>query len=104
MSSHIEDMNIPGLVVPEGARALLVAPIEGGMFRVQAVEFGDSVLNIERDLFLHLNEYPHSTEFLTELRDYCAARLEARAQARQTGSVTMPGAGRNEWQFVRAGA
>lgn len=102
MSSYIEDMNIPGLVVPEGARALLVAPIEGGMFRVQAVEFGDSVLNIERDLFLHLNEYPHSTEFLTELRDYCAARLEARVQARQTGCVTLPGAGRNEWQLLRA--
>jgi len=104
MSSYIEDMNIPGLAVPEGVRALLVAPTEGGMFRVQAVEFGDSVLNIERDLFLHLNEYPHSAEFLTELRDYCTARLEARAQARQTGSVTMPGASRNEWQFVRAGA
>jgi hypothetical protein len=104
VSNYIEDMNIPGLVVPEGARALLVDPIEGDIFRVQAVEFGDSVLNIERDLFLHLNEYPHSAEFLTELRDYCTARLEARAQARQTGSVTMPGASRNEWRFVRAGA
>jgi hypothetical protein len=49
MNSHIQDMNIPGLVVPEGAR------------------------------------------------------LEAREQARQTGCVTLPGAGRNEWQLLRAG-
>jgi hypothetical protein len=104
MSSNIEEMNIPGLVVPKGARALLVVPIGGSMFRVQTVERGDSVLNIERDLFCHLNEYPHSAEFLTELRDYCAARLEARTQARQTGCVTLPGAGRNEWQLLRGDA
>ncbi|KPU89924.1 hypothetical protein APR50_18605 [Variovorax paradoxus] len=78
--------------LPEGARALLVSiDDETGQFKVRTIaEKGDSVLNIERDLLKHLNEYPHSTEWLEVLRDYCDGRLAARAEARRTGSFVTP--------------
>jgi len=100
MSKFIAEMRVDGLAIPEDARGLLVVAGDNGQFIVQAVEHGESVLNVRRDLFDHLTEQPYTTEFLEELQAYCAARIEARRQARQQRVVTMPGAGKNEWQMI----
>ncbi len=78
--------------LPEGARALLVGiDDETGQFRTRPIaERGESVLNIQRDLLKHLNEYPHTTEWLEVLRDYCDGRLKARAAAKACGSFITP--------------
>lgn len=79
-------------------RALLIATNDDGSERRQAVGQRDSVLNIETDLIKHLNEQPFSDEWLLQLRDYCNARLGARAQARAAGRVVFPQGARREVQ------
>ena len=82
-------LTITGL--PDGARALLVSiDDETGYFSIRPVAVGESVLNIERDLFKHLNERPHTTEWLEVLRDYCVGRLMARAEAGTRGAFITP--------------
>lgn len=88
-----QDMPLPLTItsLPEGARALLVGiDDETGQFRARPIADGDSVLNIKRDLLKHLNEYPHTTEWLEVLRDYCDGRLKARAEAKARGSFITP--------------
>ena len=82
--------DIGGLEIPSDARALLVAPADDGTYQVRAVAQGESLLNIRRDLLKHLNEYPHTDEWLTQLRDYCDGRLAARQAAHEQGRIVVP--------------
>ena len=82
--------DIGDLEIPSDARALLVAPAGDGSYQVRAVENGESLLNIKRDLLKHLNEYPHTDEWLTQLRDYCDGRLAAQGAAHEQGRVVVP--------------
>lgn len=82
-------LTITGL--PEGARALLVGvDDETGQLCARPIADGHSVLNIKRDLLKHLNECPHTTEWLEVLRDYCDGRLKARVDAKARGSFVTP--------------
>ncbi|WP_422085428.1 hypothetical protein [Variovorax sp.] len=82
-------LTITGL--PEGARALLIGiDDERGQFCIRPIAAGESVLNIKRDLLKHLNEYPHTIEWLEVLRDYCDSRLMARTEARSRGAFITP--------------
>ncbi|OAK55019.1 hypothetical protein A3K87_04260 [Variovorax paradoxus] len=86
--------------LPDGARALLVSiDSETHQFTAQPIVMGDSVLNIKRDLLKHLNEYPHTTEWLEVLRDYCSARLGAEAKARASGRFVTPST-RMDWDMT----
>jgi hypothetical protein len=49
-----------------------------------------SLINLKRDLLHHLNDYPFSDAWLSQLRDYCDARLKARQEAKATGRVMYP--------------
>jgi len=87
------DMPLPLTItsLPEGVRALLVGvDEETGQLCARPIADGDSVLNIKRDLLKHLNECPHTTEWLEVLRDYCDGRLKARADAKARGSFITP--------------
>lgn len=81
---------IPGFVIPPGARAVLISDAGDGKFEVRPVEQGKSLLNIRTELLDHLNAYPHTDEWLEDLRDYCESRLAARAEAQRTGGVVIP--------------
>jgi len=81
---------ITKIAIPEDARAVLVSLNDDGTHDVRPVEHGHSVINLRRDLLLHLNEYPHSDEWLAQLRDYCDARLAAKQNAQKTGRVMVP--------------
>ncbi|MNX96133.1 hypothetical protein D3C86_1284350 [compost metagenome] len=87
--------------LPAGARALLVSiDDETGQLKTRPIaEQGESVLNIQRDLLKHLNECPHSTEWLEVLRDYCDARLSARKAACEGGSFITPSP-RMDWDMT----
>jgi hypothetical protein len=86
--------------LPDCARALIVSiDSETHQFTARALVMGESVLNIRRDLLKHLNEYPHSTEWLEVLRDYCTARLEAEAKARAAGRFVTPST-RMDWDMT----
>lgn len=86
--------------LPDGARALLVSiDSETQQFTARPIVIGESVLNIKRDLLKHLNEYPHTTEWLEVLRDYCSARLEAEARARAAGRFVTPST-RTNWDMA----
>lgn len=68
-----------------GARAALVsADWLTGELTAAPVADGQSIVNLSTELTAHLDAAPYSDEFLANLRDYCNARLEARAQARGT--------------------
>ncbi|MEJ2802009.1 hypothetical protein WAE61_09025 [Comamonadaceae bacterium PP-2] len=80
---------LTGLHIPAGARAVLVVELSNGGHKVSPIQHGESVLDIEQDLLSHLNASPLSDEFLSTLRDYCDARLAARAEARDSGGLVM---------------
>lgn len=66
----------------------------------------DGYMAIFRDvaaLIDHLNDYPHTTEWLTELRDYLDARLAAREEAERTGGVVIPRAP-GRWEIAHTNA
>lgn len=84
-SLHSGVFNIPGLRLPDGARAFLVSPNDDGQFDFRPVEMGASVVNLRRDLIRHLNDAPASTDFLQELRDYCDARMGGRRDGKGEG-------------------
>jgi hypothetical protein len=68
-----------------GARAALVSAdwLTGELIAAPVVD-GQSIVNLHTELTAHLDAAPYSDEFLANLRDYCATRLEARALARGT--------------------
>lgn len=79
------------LTAPQAPRALLVSLDDAGELQWQPVAHGQAVLNIRQDLLSHLTDAPHSTAWLTELRDYLDARLKARAEAAASGGIAIPG-------------
>ncbi|MGJ7529193.1 hypothetical protein [Variovorax sp. GB1P17] len=86
--------------LPVGARALLVGiDSETGQLTARSLVTGESVLNIERDLLKHLNEYAHATAWLEVLRDYCSARPVAEARARAAGRFITPSP-RMDWDMT----
>jgi hypothetical protein len=92
-----------GFDIPHSARCMLVYRDDAGMLVSAPVEHGKSVLNIERDLLIHLNEKPYSTEWLQVLRDYCDSRIEARKAARAGGAIVTPSPSFNWDMTVIAG-
>lgn len=80
---------IPGLSIPEGARAILVTEAPDGNFTTTPVQYGQSVVNLKTDLIDHLTAQPYSDEMLQDLRDYCDARLQARREAKATGGIAL---------------
>ena len=88
------------LTAPNAPRALLVSLADDGSLEHCPVDHGQSVLNIEAELFDHLCAKPCATEWLTALRDYIDARLAARAKAAEIGGfVTQkPGGGWKVWE------
>ncbi len=68
-----------------GARAVIVSD-DGltGRLAASPVAAGQSVVNLHTELTSHLDAEPLSDEYLSNLRDYCTARLEAKALARAT--------------------
>lgn len=77
------------LTAADAPRAVLVSLDRTGQLQQQPVGHGQSVLSISTELLDHLDHAPYSTAFLEELRDYCTARLDARAEAKRTGGVSM---------------
>lgn len=95
---------ITGITIPPGVRAMLVhRDDDTGKLVAVPVANEASVLDIKRDLLKHLNEAPHTTEWLTTLRDYCDARLQARQSTQETGSVMTPSP-RFDWDITRIGS
>lgn len=88
------------LTAPNAPRALLVSLTDDRNLEHCPVDHGQSVLNIDTELFDHLSSKPYTTEWLTALRDYCDARLTARAQAVEVGGfiTQKPGGGWKVWQ------
>lgn len=78
------------LTAPNAPRALFVSLDRDGQLGLVPVSQGQSLVNITDDLIDHLNNYPHSDEWLTALRDYCDGRLSARQQCRTSGGVSLP--------------
>lgn len=102
-NTNIAVAAITGLHIPADARAVLVSHGPNDTLHVQPVEYGQSVLNIRAELLDHLNAYPHSTEWLEDLRDYCNSRLGARADAAKTGGVVLPRE-HGRWEIVHVNA
>lgn len=71
-------------------RALLVSLDHKGQLQHEEVGAGQAVVNLHTELFDHLNAAPQTSEFLAELRDYCAGRLAARAEAKACGGFSTP--------------
>lgn len=91
------------LQAPGGPRAILVSLGRDGAVHTQPVASGQSVVNITDELIDHLSAYPHTTEWLEVLRDYCAGRLAARDEAKRTGGFVIPRApGRWDIAHVQA--
>ncbi|QOF76079.1 hypothetical protein [Variovorax sp. 38R] len=73
-----------------GHRAAMVVRRGGGGFTIRPIEHGKSIVNIQRDLLVHLNEIPFEDGWLMALRDYCDGRLKARAEARSVRGFITP--------------
>lgn len=72
--------DIPSLIevgLTGSTRVLLVSREEGGRFRIDSVLYGESVLNIGRDLVSHINEFPHSDAWLHNLKSSISAHSQS---------------------------
>lgn len=78
-------------------RRFLVSVHHDGATTYTPVTPDEDVLDIERDLHHHLNEFPYSDAWLEQLRDLCTSRLQARQAARACGGVSMPTEGGAKW-------
>lgn len=96
---------LAALTEPNAPRALLLSLADDGNLEHCPVDHGKAVLNIETELQDHLSSKPYTTEWLTALRDYCDARLTARAQAVEVGGfiTQKPGGGWKVWEVPGAG-
>ncbi len=90
------------LLADPSARAVLVYPDDDGSLALKPVAYGQSIIAIERDLLDHLSARPLNPAFLHELRAYCDSRLEASAQARDTGGFVIPDD--RGWRIAHVGA
>lgn len=93
---------ITGITIPAGVRAMLVYCGDSGKLVAVPVANEASVLDIKRDLLKHLNDAPHTAEWLTILRDYCDARIAAGHAARDTSAVATPSSS-FDWDITRIG-
>lgn len=92
MNSAVIETQIQALL-RVGARGVMVTPGQGNQgLTAKAIAPGQSVLNLETELRDHLDSYPHSSEWLTDLRDYIDQRLAARTEVKRTGGISMPSA------------
>ena len=71
-------------------RALLVTLNNNGQLDYRPISHGQSVLNIKEDLMNHINDYPHTDEWLVSIRDQIDERLAARSIAGANGGVCIP--------------
>lgn len=78
------------LTEPSAPRAVLVSLNRDDQLELVPVGNEQSLVNIEHELIDHLNNYPHSDEWLIGLRDYCDGRLAARRKASATGGLSLP--------------
>jgi len=83
-----EDQILALLSTPD-TRAVLVSR-DDGQFKLTSIAYGESVLDIPKDLLSHMDDYPHPNAFLETLRDYCIGRLAARKDAKATGRIGIP--------------
>lgn len=83
-------------------RRYLVSVHHDGATTRTPVEPDEDVLNIERDLHHHLNEFPYSDAWLEQLRDFCVSRLQARQAARACGGFAYPVNGGATWGVSQA--
>ena len=102
-TTHTITAAIPGFSIPTGARGVLVVDNGDGTFTMNPVAHGKSVLDVRTELLDHLSSFPCSDEWLHEMRDYCDARLQARAQARGTGGIAIARAERR-WEIAHVQA
>ena|SRR5271165_4096366 len=86
--------------IPERSRAVLVWQNDDGSIGRKDVPQDCAVLNIERDLRSHLNDFPYSDAWLLQLRDYIDQRLSARNDARRCGSIAVPVSGGALWSVL----
>lgn len=77
---------------------MLLCLNDDGSIRKKVVAHDCSVLNIERDLRDHMNEYPYSDDWLAQVRDYINQRLDARRDARKFGAISVPVRGGVKWE------
>ena len=89
-ASEVQGAILAALAAPGAPRALLVSVNRRGQLTLDAIEQGQSVMNIETELMDHLNSRPHSDAWLIALRDYCDGRLAARKEASATGGISIP--------------
>lgn len=94
---------ITGIVIPEGARAVLVFEGDQGELLTQPVTRGKSVLNIETELLDHLDARPFDPAWLKTLADYCTQKIAALEDARGQGGFIMP-SHRFEWTMTGGSA
>ena len=80
-------------------RAVLVTIDRNGQLSHVPVSNEQAVVDIKRELISHLDNYPHSDEWLTGLRDYCDARLTARREVGEIGGISLP-TGDGSWGVV----
>lgn len=78
-------------------RAVLVSHADHDSFALEPVEYGDSVLNISRDLISHLNEYPHPDNWLLGIKQSIETRLISRENARISHGLSCPDPQTREW-------
>lgn len=78
------------LTASKGPRALLITA-SGGQLQHQPIGHAESVLNLETDLFSHLDAQPLSTAWLERLQAYAGQRLAARADAKRAVGTAIPG-------------
>ena len=90
---------LAALTGPHAPRAVLVSLGADGQLSHQPIHQGQSVVNIETELRDHLSAFPHSTEWLLDLRDYIDGRLAARADAKTTGGISIPRQG-GSWNIA----
>lgn len=69
------------LTKSDAPRAVLVSLNRDGQLALVPVSDAQSLVNIKDELIDHLNNYPHSDEWLVGLRDYCDGRLAARSKS-----------------------
>ena len=87
-----QQARILALLAKPNTRAVLVS-MDCHQAELTPIAYGESVLNIPKDLFSHLDDYPHPNEFLEKLRDYCIGRLASRKEAKASGGISIPGEG-----------
>lgn len=97
--NHTPDPDLRSILAAPGAPRAVLVRLECDALQVTPVAASCSVVDLETDLTDHLSAEPRSDALLIDLRDYCQARLDARAAARTSGGLAVAGAGRT-WNVI----